>query len=367
MTGPSCRQALTPFFLAALLITGAQLAATAAHREFYLTQLILCAYYACVVLGLTFLVGYAGQISLAHGAFFAIGGYATAVLTTTPLRNSTEPWVAWLERAHWLARRPGLYGGEILTVSPWAAFLAGLLVACLAAVLIGLPALRLRGHYLAMATLGFGLIVYRLLLGSAFAGAADGITGVPPLRLGGWLEISGRASVRVRNYYFAWGFALLTLALLRNLLVSRIGLALRAIHDNESAAQAMGVPIGRVKLQAFVLSAAIAAAAGSLLTHTNGGLGPSEASAMKSVRYVALVAAGGMASLWGALAVSSILNFFSLRGWFGTLDHAVFGALLIAIVAFAPGGFGFIWRGVGLQRRLFRPRKKRLDDDPRNP
>jgi branched-chain amino acid transport system permease protein len=93
-----------------------------------------------------------------------------------------------------------------------------------------------------------------------------------------------------------------------------------------------------VKLQAFVVSAVLAAAAGSLLTHYNQGIGPSEASALKSVRYVALVAAGGMANLWGTLLVSTLLNFLSLRGYFGTYDNAVFGVLLIAIIALAPEG-----------------------------
>jgi branched-chain amino acid transport system permease protein len=91
-------------------------------------------------------------------------------------------------------------------------------------------------------------------------------------------------------------------------------------------------------LRVFVLSAVLAAAAGSLMTHYTAGIGPSEAGAMKSVRYVALVAAGGMANLWGVLVVSTLLNFLSLRGCFGTMDQAVFGAILIAIVSLAPDG-----------------------------
>jgi branched-chain amino acid transport system permease protein len=213
-----------------------------------------------------------------------------------------------------------------------------LIVVLVVAAVIGYPSLRLKGHYLAMATLGFGLIVYRILLGTPQLGAADGITGVPAWSLGFGLALSGKSALRVQNYYLAWGIALVVFALLTNLVHSRIGRALRAIHDHETAANAMGVNTAQLKLQAFVLSAGLAAAAGSFLTHFNGSIGPSEAGALKSVRYVALVAAGGMANLPGALLLSTLLNFLSLRGWFGTYDSAVFGVVLIAIVSLAPEG-----------------------------
>jgi branched-chain amino acid transport system permease protein len=100
----------------------------------------------------------------------------------------------------------------------------------------------------------------------------------------------------------------------------------------------MGVNTSRYKLYTFVLSAVFAAVAGIFLTHYNGGFGPSEAGIMKSVRYVAIVAIGGMASLWGALSMAAILNFLSLRGFFGSYDDAVFGIILIIIMLFAPEG-----------------------------
>jgi branched-chain amino acid transport system permease protein len=131
---------------------------------------------------------------------------------------------------------------------------------------------------------------------------------------------------------------LLLLVLLRNLVQSRVGRALQAIHDRETAANAMGINTAAYKLKAFVLSALLAAIAGVFFTHYTGGIGPSEAGALKSVRYVALAAAGGMANLWGVTGVSTALNYFSLRGWFGSLDHAVFGAILILIISVAPEG-----------------------------
>jgi branched-chain amino acid transport system permease protein len=100
----------------------------------------------------------------------------------------------------------------------------------------------------------------------------------------------------------------------------------------------MGINTARYKLYTFVLSAVFAAIAGVLLTHYTGGISPSDAGVMKSVRYVAIVAIGGMASLWGALAMGGVLNFLSLRGLFGSYDDAVFGAILIIIMLFAPEG-----------------------------
>lgn len=311
----------------------------ATGTEYYLTQMIMAAYYSTLVMGLCLLMGYAGQVSLGHGAFFAIGGYTSAILTTTHLEKIAGS--AWAEKLVYLGIlniRQNIYGAELTTFSPSFAFIMAMLITFVIALLIGWPALRLKGHYLAMATLGFGLIIYRILLGTAFMGAADGITGVPAWELPAGIVISGRRPFRVVNYYFAWSFALVALCFLLNIVRSGTGRAMRAIHDNELGANAMGVNTASLKLKAFVISAVLAAACGSLLTHYNAGIGPSEAEALKSVRYVALLAAGGMANLWGALIVSAILNFLSLRGYFGTYDHAVFGLILIIIVSLCPAG-----------------------------
>jgi branched-chain amino acid transport system permease protein len=316
-----------------------QLLTTWTGTQFYLTQMTMAAYYSLLIIGLCVLMGYAGQISLGHAGFFAIGGYLSAALTTRnllPLRE--EGLVRLLDAGGLLLAGRDLYGGELLVVSPWAAAIFAVLFAAAVAALLGIPVLKLKGHYLAMATLGFGIIIYRLVLATPWFGAADGISGVPPFVLLPGLVVSGDTSGRVQNYYIAWGVLLLGLFLLLNLMHSRVGRALRAIHGSEEAADAMGVNISRFKLQAFVLSAVFAAIAGVLLTHFNGGIGPSEAGVMKSVRYVAIVAVGGMAHLWGALVMGVLLNFLSLRGVFGSYDDAVFGLILIVIMLFAPNG-----------------------------
>jgi branched-chain amino acid transport system permease protein len=328
-----------PFVLFLVAAPSLHLLTRATETEYCLTQLTTSMYYALVVMGLSLLMGYAGQVSLGHGAFFALGGYTTAVLTTHDFGKwKSTVWAESLSAMRVLASKEDLYGNTLLVLNPWAAFLAAMVVALAASLLIGYPALRLRGHYLAMATLGFGLIVSKLLVGSALTGAADGINGVPEWRLLPGLAISGKSALRVQNYYLAAGVVLLVLFLLRNLARSRVGRALLAIHDGEKAANAMGIHTALYKLKVFVASALLAAMAGVFLTHYTGGIGPSEAGALKSVRYVALAAAGGMSSLWGVTVVSIAMNYFSLRGWFGTYDNAVFGALLILIISVAPDG-----------------------------
>jgi branched-chain amino acid transport system permease protein len=318
---------------------GLQLLTAAAGRGYYLTQLTMAMYYTVVVMGLCLVMGYAGQISLGHGAFFAIGGYTSAYLTTLDLSGWARQGVGLtLHQAGLLVARQDLYGGESLGVTPWLAFVAAVILAAAVAFVIGYPALRLKGHYLAMATLGFGLIVYRIVLGTERLGGADGISSVPAWKLLPGLEICGRGAYRVSNYYVACALAGLTLLLILNLVNSRTGRALRSIHGGELAANAMGVNTARYKVKVFLISAVIAAVAGAMMTHYNGAIGPSEAGAMRSVRYVALVAAGGMANVWGALAIGASLEFLSLRGCFGTADHTVFGLILILIMALAPEG-----------------------------
>lgn len=321
---------------AAVIIT--QVITTAAGREFYLTQLTMASYYCVVILGLTVLMGYTGQISIGHAAFFAMGGYTTAVLTTINLAERGDSALAGFIIKLGLAtidKTP--YGGDLLHVSPWVALVVAVTITAAVSFLIGIPILKLRGHYLAMATLGFGIIVHRVVLGSRIFGEADGISDIPPFRIAG-LSVCGDPALRVQNFYIAAFLVMVCLILLINLIDSRVGRALRSIHGSEEAAGAMGVNTARYKLSVFVMSAVFACVAGVFLTHFNGGIGPSEAEVMKSVNYVAIVAVGGMANLWGALIMGIVLNYLSLRGYFGSYDEFVFGGILIVIMLFFPDG-----------------------------
>jgi len=328
-----------PVFATAVLIVLLHLALAYADATYYMTQITMSAHYALVVIGLCLLMGYAGQASLGHAGFFAIGGYTAAVLTTFNLTAcSKTPLIARCQSLGLTMQWKDLYGADILSFTPWAAFGAALLLTGLIAFVIGASVIRLKGHYLAMATLGFGLIVYRIALGTPVLGRADGVSNVPPFHLLGSLQVNGRAPFRVQNYYIAWIVVLIAMVLALNLVHSRVGRALRSIHENEEAAHSLGVNTYRYKLAVFVLSAIFAAIGGALLTHYNGSIGPSEATVMKSVRYVAIVAVGGMANLWGAMVMGILLNFLSLRGVFGSYDDTVFGGILIVMMLFAPQG-----------------------------
>ncbi len=307
------------------------------HADYLLIQLTMSAYYALVVLGLALLMGYAGQISLGHAAFFALGGYLAAVFSSSQLHELLSP-----ETILALSRINILYHSDthdaLYLLHPALSLFLVVVVTISLAIIIGIPILRLKGHYLSMATLGFGIILYRIFLGTKVFGEADGISNVAPFTLPGFFTIGGDSSIRIPNYYFAWVLVFIALILLFNIIDSRVGRALRAIHDSEEAASAMGVDTGKYKLIVFIISALLASIGGFFMTHYNAGIGPSEAGIMKSVRYVSIVAVGGMANLWGCLIMGVALNYLSLRGYFGSYDDAVFGALLIAIMVFAPNG-----------------------------
>ncbi len=328
-----------------ILVIAVQLLTQVTGTQYFLTQLTMSAYYGLVVIGLGALMGYAGQLSIGHAGFFAIGGYLSAALTTHNLLGAVEnPLVKLLDLSGLLVMSQDIYGDQLLTVSPWAACLIAVGTAGIIALVLGVPVLKLKGHYLAMATLGFGTIIYRLLLAMPYFGEADGISDVPPFTIFpalGTLQpivVSGDFSLRVVNYYVACGVLIIGMILLLNLMDSRVGRALRSLHSSEAAAEAVGVNTARFKVGVFVLSAIFAAFAGVFITHYNSGIGPSEASVMKSVRYVALVAVGGMTNLWGMLIMGVSLTFLSLRGVFGSMDDAVFGVILIGVMLFAPNG-----------------------------
>ncbi len=337
---------LLPLAVLIIIIIAIQVITGWTGTRFYLTQLTMSAYYALLIIGLCAVMGYAGQLSLGHAGFFAIGGYVSAALTTRNLIVLKDSaLIRMLDGFGLLVSGQDIYGDLNMVVTPWAACIVAVLSAGIIAWVLGIPVLKLKGHYLAMATLGFGIIIYRIVLASEYFGEADGISEVPPFSLLPGLTVSGDFGAREENYYIAWGLLIIGMILLRNLIDSRVGRALRSIHGSEEAAASMGVNTARFKLQVFVLSAVFAAVAGVFMTHYNGGIGPSEAGVMKSVRYVAIVAVGGMAHLWGAMILGVVLNFLSLRGVFGSYDDAVFGFILIVIMLFAPNGIlSLNWR-----------------------
>ncbi len=274
-----------------------------ANNYFYEVA-ILVALNATVCVGLNLLIGYAGQISLGHAGFFALGGYGSAILAT---RYALPTWLSL----------------------PLAC--AGVALLALA---IGRPTLRLKGHTLAMATLGLGVIIAIVITTEdRFTGGPDGMT-VPALVLFGW-AVTGE-----RTWYWISGAVLLaTVWLAFNLIESPRGRALRALHGSEVAAQTLGIDSGRAKLQVFVLSALVAALAGALMAHYTGFITPSKASFLHSVELVIMVVFGGMASVFGAVVGAAALTMLpQLLTVLKDYEMMVFGAVLIATMVFFPQG-----------------------------
>lgn len=260
---------------------------------------------AILAIGLCMLMGYAGQVSLGHAAFYGIGAYTSALLTTR------------------------------LGAAMPLGLAAAVLTSAVVALAIGIPTLRLKGHYLAMATLGFGEIVYVFFVElSDLTGGPSGFVGIPAARLGGLAFDSA-----ISYYVLVWAIALLILMISRNIIESRVGRALRALHESELAAQAVGVNTARYKIEVFVLSAAYAGLAGSLYAHLVNFISPSSFTVSFSVLLLTMVVVGGMTSIWGALIGAALLTTLPeylrvIRGY----DLLVYASTLMLTMIFLPKG-----------------------------
>ena len=278
-----------------------------------------------LAVSLNLLIGYAGQISLGHAAFFGLGAYGSAILTTR-------------------------YGFD-----PWLAMLAGLAVAFIVASLISRPILRLKGHYLAMATLGFGIIVHIVMVQAVtLTGGPDGLSGIPGLSLPGW-----SLKTDLHWYWLVAGVMLVVVWLSLNIVDSRMGRALRAVHGSEFAAEMMGIDTSRTKVQVFVLSALISAFAGSLFAHQQGFVSPDSFSFFVSIELVTMVVLGGMASTYGAVFGAVTLTLLKAGlVVFHDYEMVILGAILMVVMIFLPQGL-FVGLARGLHRGLARRRERR--------
>ena len=274
--------------------------------EHYTDIMIFAGIYCLMTMGLSLLMGYAGQISIGHAAFYGIGAYTSAILTTR-------------------------YG-----LNPWPCMLGGTIVTAVVAILVGAPSLKLRGHYLAMATLAFGIIVYIIFNEeAAWTGGPDGMTGIPGLSLFGFEFDS-----IVRYYYLVWTFVFAVFIFTANLIQSGVGRALRAIHVSEPAAAAMGVDISRFKILVFVYSAVLASLAGSLYAHYLNFINPSTFDLFFSIKLLIMIALGGMHSIWGAIIGAGLITFLSYEWlhYFEEYEVIVYGAILLVVTIFLPKG-----------------------------
>jgi branched-chain amino acid transport system permease protein len=236
------------------------------------------------------------------------------------------------------------------------------------AYLVGRPILRLKGNYLAMATLGLGFII-NIFSGEfpALTGGNDGLTEIPRLRIGEFLLWPMQ-----RYYFLVWGAAILVILVALNIVNSRTGRALRAIHTSEIAAETCGVDTERAKVQVLVISAMLASLAGSLYAHFQSAVSPNPFGFTTSVELVTMAAVGGLASVWGApfgvatlYVISDVIKVrmekvLPLQG--GGYELILYGVLLVLIMIFLPAGVTA--GGMQALRRLLRRRRSEPGEQP---
>lgn len=288
---------------------------------YVLGTLIFIALNAMAALGLSLVMGFAGQASLGQAAFFAVGAYVSGVLT------ATHGWNGWL------------------------AMLVAVAAGALTALAIGVPIFRLSGVLLAMATLGFGVIVYYVLVNWAgVTGGPSGLTGIPPLSLG-----PVPLDTDARMFWLASAVLLLELGLAGNVVDSRVGRALRAVHGSEPAAEALGIDTARLKLAVFAVAGGVTALAGSLYAHYLKFINPSPFGFAYSVELIVMVVLGGVASLWGAVlgaaavvalveALRALLPLVTASHGAAEYEIVVFGVVLMLFMIFLPGGLARLAR-----------------------
>ncbi len=288
--------------------------------NYYLTVVgVFAAFHIILAVGLNLLMGYCGQISLGHAAFFGIGAYSSGVLTTQ------------------------------YSFNPWLAMLAGMVIVFLLANLIARPILKLKGHYLAMATLGFGIIVHICFVQTeGLTGGPDGLGEIPGLVIGNWAIDSD-----LRWYYVSAVFALFTIWLSLNLIDSRAGRAIRAVHGSEFAAQMMGINSRKTKASVFVFAALLASFTGSLFAHQQNFVSPDSFSFFFSIELVTMVVLGGLASTYGAVFGAILLTFLpELLVVFEDYEMLIYGGILMGVMIFMPQGLF-----VGLLQKIAEVRK----------
>ena len=273
-------------------------------NKFYVDLATRMAINAIIVLGLNLLIGFAGQISLGHAGFIGIGAYATAVLPTH------------------------------FNVHPLLAMALGALAASLLAAIVARPIFKLKGHYLAMATLGLGIIINIALRNEAsLTGGPDGMP-VPAMGLLGY-----DITTDIQWYWIVALLLSVSVWASLNLIDSPFGRALRALHGSEVAAQVVGVNIVRYKVSIFVISAMFASLMGSVTAHYIGFVTPNIADFFHSIELVTMVVIGGMASVYGSVVGAVLLTALpqalsSLEGW----ETVAFGAVLMGCMICRPRG-----------------------------
>jgi branched-chain amino acid transport system permease protein len=270
-------------------------------------------------IGLALLMGYTGQISIGHAAFYGLGAYGSALLV---LRAGLNPWLA---------------------VAIAAAVVGGL------GALLGRLIFRLRGHHLAVATLGLGIIVHVAFVElRQWTGGPNGLSGIPPLSVFGV-----PLDTDFRMYPLAWAVCLAGAVMAANLIAAPPGLAMRGIRESERAAASLGTDVARFKRSILALSAVFAAVAGGLYAHYVGYVSPQPFGVVFSIRLIVMVALGGFSGVWGVLLGTAFVTVLGeVLQRFGHWDVMAFGLMLVVVMVAMPEGLA----GIPRLLRGWRPR-----------
>jgi len=298
--------------------------------RYWQSVLILCALNSVLALSLNLILGYAGQLDLGHSAFYGIGAYASTLLV------------------------------KQLGVEFWVAFAAGALIAGSAGVLLSMFAVRLKGHYLGIATLGFALVTYEILMNWVELTKGPlgiyGVTPPPPIDLPGLGHIAFSRPAML--FYLVAGFTLIVYVLLDNLLRSPLGGVLRAIREDEISAASLGINGAGWKVFVFGIGGGIAGAAGALYAGFVGTLVPDSFFITESFTMLAMVIVGGLGTMPGPVLGAILLTVLpeALRS-IGDLRLILFGLAMTATVLFVPGGIMQGWAALrrGIGRKTARP------------
>jgi ABC-type branched-subunit amino acid transport system ATPase component/ABC-type branched-subunit amino acid transport system permease subunit len=286
---------------------------------------------ALVAMGLVLLTGVGGLTSFGQAAFCGFGAYTTAVLTTA-------------------------YG-----LSPWLTLPLSLLVSGVAAVALGLVTVRLSGHYLPLGTIAWGIGLFYLFSKLEFLGRNDGISGIPPLSIGG-LKMIDPGTI----YFAIWIAVLIAALLTMNLLDSRTGRAIRALRRGHVAAEAFGVQTPRAKLLVFIYAAVLAGLSGWFYAHFERAINPTPFGAQAGIEYLFIAVVGGAGYVWGGVLGAAIVVILKeiLQSYLpyifhgeGQLETIVFGILLVGLLQLAPSG---VWPSL-TALLPFKPQRRRPD------
>ncbi|AEA33975.1 branched-chain amino acid ABC transporter permease [Hippea maritima] len=289
-------------FVAVMLLVG-----VVAKNPFVLNMLSVAAITSIVVIGLNILSGFAGQISLGHAGFVGLGAYISAILS---IKFGLSPWISMFITA----------------------FIVGLV-----SLFVAYPTLKLKGHYLAMATLAIGEIIYMLANNlSSITGGHQGLVGIPMLSIGGFVFDNER-----KFYFFIWVLVFAFAFIAKNITSSAFGRALKTTNLAEQAALSFGINTHKYKIIAFVISCIYASFAGSLFAFYIGFISPTSFSLLKSINYVVMMFVGGMGSIFGGLVMAVFLEVIpnlitSLQDYWPIFN----GLLLVVMVMFMPEGLG---------------------------